>query len=503
MGSPDVLFKGIPNQFVRKYTRDAIVRLRPEVVVIPCAGAFASAIAAVDAGQPPERIVCGDIALYTSAIGYWLAGTDWRLEPKADGSFAWMRPILEPMPLDADDADGRDAALMTKMACVVLAIRILQYDRPAAHYQHRKRELIERAPVYLSQIKATAERAMGRLRGITYHARDLWETLGEHRDNPNALLLVDPPWYKSGYANMFRGVDQAFDWDVPRVPEFDPDDAERLTRWLGEGAATSFVYRGTPLKAFANPADEMGSPWRSVFVHHPQSSSSSVASWIVTNRPGALDTKFDRDDVEAHARPRYRLYDGKKEIHAIDRLEWRHEKRDVVNYYRDLLVHRLALSQTEDYRVLLLNGELIACFGYHVASIRTGGGVSQATLTFAFSPHSERYAKLNKLVLMCAVSSWMWDGVMKDIEQPPSRIATAMLTQYPENKIARGVMTLTEREWQEKTKQYKLLYHADVVHRSASETLALWLRRYAGDSRPQEMGRSGGDSRAQAQDATA
>jgi hypothetical protein len=80
MGSPDVLFKGIPNQFVRKYTRDAIVRLRPEVVVIPCAGAFASAIAAVDAGQPPERIVCGDIALYTSAIGYWLAGTDWRLE---------------------------------------------------------------------------------------------------------------------------------------------------------------------------------------------------------------------------------------------------------------------------------------------------------------------------------------------------------------------------------------------------------------------------------------
>jgi hypothetical protein len=474
MGAPDVLFKGIPNQYVRKYIRDTIAALRPETVVIPCAGAFASAVAAVDAGIDPAKIVAGDIALYTSAIGYWLAGTDWRLTPKSDGPFAWMQQHL-----DALCWEDEDGARKRQMACVVLAIRILQYDRPAAHYQHRKRELIERADVYLRQIEETAERAMGRLRGIRYVAQDLWVTLETYRDDPGALMLVDPPWYKKGYANMFRGVDQAFDWDVPRVPEFDPSDANRLTQWLGAGAATSLVFMGTPLADMRNPEHELGPPWRSIFVHRPQVSSSSVASWILSNTPERHEPRFDRDDVEGHARPRYRLYDGKKEIRATDQLTWRHEKRDVVNYYRDLLVHRLALSQTEDYRVLLLNGELIACFGYHVASIRTGGGVSQATLTFAFSPHSERYAKLNKLVLMCAVSSWMWDGVMKDIEQPPTRIATAMLTPYPENKIARGVMTMTERDWDEKKKAYKLLYHADVVQRTARETLELWLRRYA------------------------
>jgi hypothetical protein len=478
VSNPDVLFKGIPNQYVRKYMRDEIARLRPATVVIPCAGAFASAIAAVDAGQTPERIVCGDIALYTSAIGYWLAGTDWRLEPKADGPFAWMQRLLDAGDV-SQDYQQHDAYRKRQMACVVLAIRILQYDKPAAHYQQRKRELTERAGVYLRQIEETAERAMGRLRGITYHARDLWETLGTYRDDAGALMLVDPPWYKKGYANMFKGVDQAFSWDEPRVPEFDPGDAERLTKWLGEGAAKTMVFMGTPLTEMVNPEAQLGAPWKSVFVHRPQASSSSVASWILANQPSAHETRFDRDDVEASVRPRYRVWDGKSVIRPTDQITWRHEKRDVVNYYRDLLVHRLALSQTEDYRVLLLNGELIACFGYHVASIRTGGGVSQATLTFAFSPHSERYQKLNKLVLMCAVSSWMWDGVMKDIEQPPTRIATAMLTPYPENKIARGVMQLTERTWEEKKKMYKLLYHADIVRRTARETLETWLARYA------------------------
>jgi hypothetical protein len=54
-----------------------------------------------------------------------------------------------------------------------------------------------------------------------------------------------------------------------------------------------------------------------------------------------------------------------------------------------------------------------------------------------------------------------------------------MLTPYPENKIARGVMQLTERTWEEKKKMYKLLYHADIVRRTARETLETWLARYA------------------------
>lgn len=463
MGMPDVLFKGIPNAHVRVFTRDAIRELNPSKVVIPCAGAFASAIAALDAGLRPDQIVCGDIALYTSVIGKWLAGEQMRIEAK--GEFAWMNAKMT-TPIDT-------------MACVVLAIRILQYDKPALHYQHRKRELIENADVYLAQIKATAERAMGRLQGIRYDARDLWETLAEFRDDPTALLLVDPPWYKKGYANMFKGVDLAFEWDVPRVGEFDPESAPRLTSWLGDGEATSFVFYGVPLKEERNPEDELGEPWKSIFVHRPSLSSSSVASWVLSNKPTSTHVAFKRDDVEEKVRPRYKLYDGRREITRDSVITWKHEKRDVVNYYRDLLVHRLALSQTEDYRVMFVDGELFACVGYHVASIRTGGGVSQATLTFAFSPHSERYPKLNKLVLMCAVSSWMWDGVMKDIEEPPKRIATAMYTPYPENKIARGVMRMTAKEWDTGKRMYKLTYHADVVHRTAAETVQEWLRKYA------------------------
>lgn len=462
MAQPDVLFKGVPNQYVRGYVRDAIQRLKPGVVVTPCSGAFALASTAAQAGHPLDQIVAGDITLYSSVIGAYLAGDEMRLEAK--GEWEWLNEHMQ-------DPLGRVAA-------VTLAIRTMQYNGKTVHSAHRKRELIGRRHEFLQAIRESAAGALEHMRGIRYHARDLWESLDEYRDREDALLLVDPPWYKGGYTKMFAGVEEAFDWDVPPVPEFDPADAGRMIEFLGEGKATSLVFYGAPLTKMENPENEFGPPWRSVFVHRPRFGASAVATWLVSNRPEAFDSTYRREDMKGLPKAKYKQFDGIIRPDSVLRVK--PEAQDVVSYYRDLLVHNLPLINTELYEVLLMDGMLLACVGFHVQNLRTSTcKVPTANLTFAFSPHHERYPKLNKLVLMSCVSSWMWDGYMKDIEGLPEKIQTTMLTKYPENKIARGVMKMTNRERQ-KNGMYKLTYYSDLVHRTAEETVREWLSKYGG-----------------------
>jgi hypothetical protein len=71
-------------------------------VVIPCAGRFTIAEAAVDAGWRPEEIECSDISLFSSVLGYAAAQTDLNALPiefhsefadpsRARGKTAWRR----------------------------------------------------------------------------------------------------------------------------------------------------------------------------------------------------------------------------------------------------------------------------------------------------------------------------------------------------------------------------------------------------------------------------
>jgi hypothetical protein len=459
VGKPDLIFAGVPNQYVRRYVHDVIERTKPARVVIPCAGAFALATAARGAGIAPPNIVCGDITLYSSVLGAYASGQDFRLEAKGD--WAWLNDAMY---------DG-----LGKVAAVILAIRIMQYDRPALHYQTRKRELLSNAERYLLQIRETTARVLGSIAGLRYDARDLFETVEEFVSDEEALILLDPPWYRLGYTKMFKGIELAFDWDEPKVPEFDPSKIPLLTAMLAEAPAQALIFYGVPTKEQPDLSAEFGSVWAPVFVDRPKESGGSVATWLMSNKPERLRELTKRHDIEPHERPKYKLFEG--EIKPSMTLTVKNEKQSVVSYYRDLLVHRLGLINSELYQVLLLDGMLLACLGFHVGTMRTSAQYGIAKLTFAFNPHHEQYPKLNKLVLMCACSSWLWEPYLSDIEEMPTKIQTTMMTPYPETKIARGVMKMTSRV-KNADGTYKLTYYADIVQRSAAETLNEWLEKY-------------------------
>lgn len=106
-----------------------------------------------------------------------------------------------------------------------------------------------------------------------------------------------------------------------------------------------------------------------------------------------------------------------------------------------------------------------------------------ASVTFAFTVPHEKYGRLHKLTLMSIVSEWFWVDVLGQenwfsINGAPKNVKTVMLTPHPENKTARGILKLDDRE-QQPDGSYKLYYSAPTVQRSAADTIGEWAKKFA------------------------
>jgi Phage DNA Adenine Methylase-like domain 1/Phage GNAT-like domain len=475
MPSPNILFKGITRRSTRGYTAELLRQLQPKRVIIPCVGSFSQAVAAAAAGVPTTGIICGDIGLYSTAIGRAITGEDWRLVARASHPLAeWVAPLLT-------DPIG-------KAVGVLFGLKYLSWNRKdqPIHLRDLQRELLTYADAYQAQIRAQLDELATTLRGITYQARDMWETIAEHQDDEAAVLLIVPPYYKGGYDRMFRGAGDLFDWDAPSVRQFDEVEYKRLLELLATSPALALIGFGTDGD---DPAVAWGPPWRSIFAEAPSSARSSrKIQWTVANRtpPGVA---MVRPKIVAGA-ARYPLFDGEVRPNAslsVARLD-----RPSGAYYRDLLMHRIAGRPPEQYLGLLLDGRLLAVVGVHLRDARIGGGIGRdaskylgrVNLLFAFTVPHTRYARLHKLTLLCVVSRWFWRMVLHNaasglpIADDLRAVYTTMLTDHPENKTARGILKLERREPQSDG-TYKLTYAADLVDRTAEETLALWLAKHA------------------------
>lgn len=479
MSNPNILFKGIPRSPTRGYTARVLTAVKPDLVVIPCTGSFSLAWVALQAGIAPNRIVCGDISLYSTALGNAIMGQDWRLELKADDLYAeTVRQYLtDPI---------------SKAAAVLLMVRILQFVRPLAEngqekafYAHQRRELLHNAALYIDQLRDQIEALATTLKGLHYIAQDMWVTMEEYCGDAGVVALVNPPRYSGGYDRMFAGIDAIFDWDEPQASQFTERDYKLLMDTLGRQPALSLMYYATD---GPEPVEQQkwGDPWRSVFADRPGSMGRAAINWIVANRdPVGVEASRAKINV---GEAKYPLFDGVIEstshIHALK------VNKIVGDYYRDLFIHKLPGSTTEVYVGLMLDGHLMGIVGLHLADLRRGKVVKKgekvlahcASVTFAFTCPHPVYDRLHKLTLMSIVSSWFWDDVLGkeawyELNGTPKHVKTTMLTQHPENKTARGIMKLDTRE-EQKDGSYKLTYSAAVIGRDREGTLREWQTKF-------------------------
>lgn len=86
--------------------------------------------------------------------------------------------------------------------------------------------------------------------------------------------------------------------------------------------------------------------------------------------------------------------------------------------------------------------------------------------------------RLGRLCYMLAQNREFCDTLLDELDREKvTKIRTAMITKYPENKEVRGIMKLCSRAV-DKQQGYKLTYEAPIINtRSEKETLTEWLRK--------------------------
>lgn len=85
--------------------------------------------------------------------------------------------------------------------------------------------------------------------------------------------------------------------------------------------------------------------------------------------------------------------------------------------------------------------------------------------------------RLGRLLYMLAQNHCFTETLLDDLEREKvTKVRTAMLTKYPENKEVRGIMKLVNRQ-KDKNNGFKLTYEAELTDRTEQETLKEWLRR--------------------------
>lgn len=449
--------------------------MQPDLVVIPCTGSFSLAHVAREAGVPADRIVCGDISLYSTALGNAIMGTDWRLDLKPEVEYG---ELVAPYLTDP----------ISKAAAVLLMVRICQYTRTEQklYHLHRQRELIRNAAIYIDQLRDQIEALSVSMRGLTYKAQDMWVTMDDYCDGEGVVNLINPPRYTGGYLRMFKGIDQLFDWDEPQASQFVEKDYARLMEYLGEKPALSLMYYATDGD---DPVEAEGwvAPWRSVFADRPGTIGHSAINWIVSNRD-PVGVEASRAKIN-QGQSRYPLFDG---VVKPDSQLWAQRvDKTLGDFYRDLFIHKLPGSVTEVYVALMIDGHLLGIVGLHLADLRRGKTVVKgekvldhcASITFAFTCPHPVYDRLHKLTLSSITSEWFWVDVLGKeawytLNGAPKHVKTTMLTTHPENKTARGILKLDTRE-QQKDGTYKLTYSGAVQPFDRHQTLTNWLSKFS------------------------
>lgn len=415
--------------------------------VEPCAGTFAMANLAVQAGFKPEQIETSDVSMMTSVMGYAITGQS-----------------LEPLEIHAQGFTDEE---LLDPATALYAQLYLRTSKSAGneYFHNMLMDLKYRREEHIANIQKRIDATKSLLHGMSYRPLDMWEHLKEVLDDPHALVIANPPTYFSGY-EKFYDTQGKMTWKEPEYQLFDPQtghkqfydmcmDAKALVicyqeKKVGEAVGyTIFARAGT--RADLN----------AYITTNREEEAVALANGKKIKRPA----EGKLEPLECSMLPRDYVITEKSKVQIIP------IKAAQAQYYRVLWTHNFVGSSATFNRALLIDGYVAGVFGI---------SKMQAESLFVWYvmkvPH-ETY-RLGRLCYMLAQNKCFTDTLTDELEREKvSKIRTAMLTKYPENKEVRGIMKLVNRQ-DDKQNGYKLTYEAEIVaNRSEQQTLEEWLRR--------------------------
>lgn len=415
--------------------------------VEPCAGTFAMANLAIQAGFKPEQIETSDVSMMTSVLGY--AITDQSLEP-----------------LEIHAQGFSDEELLDPATALYAQIYLRTTKSAGNEYFHNMlMDLKYRREEYIQSIRDQIMNTRSLLHGMSYRPLDMWDHLKEVLDDPHALVIANPPTYFSGY-EKFYDTQGKMTWKEPQYQLFDPEtghkqlydlcmDAKALVlcyqeKRVGEAVGyTIFARSGT--RADLN----------SYITTNREEEAVALANGKKIKRP----TESKLEPLDCSMLPRDYV------IHEDSSIQIIPIKAAEAQYYRELWTHNFVGSSATYNRALLIDGLVAGVFGISKMA------ADSLFVWYVMKVPHEKY-RLGRLCYMLAQNRVFADSLLDDLEKEKvTKMRTAMLTKYPENKEVRGIMKLVNRQ-EDKQNGYKLTYEAELKDgRTEKETLVEWLRR--------------------------
>lgn len=424
--------------------------------VEPCAGAFAMSHIAAQSGYKHSEIESSDVAMFTSIMGYTIAGQSLEdLELRATGFT--NEELLDP-------------------AIALYAWLYLKTVKNAGkeYFYGIMRDLEYRKEEHLKGIREQLSRAKQSLHGMSYRVLDMWEHLNECYDDPSCLIIANPPTYTAGFEKWYD-TGGRMTWKEPKYGIFDPSHGLiDLYEKMKNAKCLVVCYEEN------KPGMTAGSP---IFARYGVRE--GVNAYLTTNRP-------DEATALAEGKKITRPNEGKLEpldcsilprdyeITRKSRIQVTQIERTVAQYYRKLWTHNFVGSSAPINMALLIDGMLAGVFGLDKSALTMGAFGTQVSdavfLMYGMTIPHKRY-RLGRLLTMLAQNRPLIMSVCTDIEKEKAKsLKTVQMTKYPEAKEMRGLMELTKKVVDKKM-GYRLTYESPLYERNAKQALKEWLGR--------------------------
>jgi hypothetical protein len=443
------IFLGVPPANGRNYLADILKNHKFKKYVLPCVGRFAGAQVVVKSGVKPEDIISSDVGLFSTLLGYYITGKD----------IESLEVELEGVPFDYKKYDTQEG----KIAEIYLAIKYLQL--PAKHYYNQalRDEITINHDKHHAKIVSDLKRHKEILGGCEYHTGDALTEVRKYKNDPEALIFINPPSVKDGYKKMFNFPDNIY-WKEPFFEHLNPDDFILFMDEIQDSAATIIVNMAT---------EESPKKWTKLFAEKK----GDVNNKLFCNKKFSerLAVNKKTQDVKL---PRIVMFDD-HEITKKSEIKIVLVNKEIAYHYRDMFIHRLGGASAQLTLAIFIDNQLMSVAGFDPSFLFRGDASKRYIHeTYGMTVPSTRYPKLGRLFMYFLTCVEFRDRLVKLWPQLSmtefDQFKTVCLTRLPEMRANHGLMKITDRD-RTKNGFYKLVYETTFHKRNFKECIILWL----------------------------
>lgn len=440
----NTIFQGISPKANRDAIGNYLKKHKFDKLIIPCVGRFTTPEVAVEAGMAPSQIITGDISLFSSLIGYYLAGKD-LTQLGISSAFDFIDPAQPP----AEYA-----------ASVIYGMKVCQLKENNYYNRELKKAITANPQAQIAALAESLKNLKEKLGGISYDIIDLRELIKNWQDDERALIMVAPPAYGAkGYARMFDLGDK-ITWNEPNIPYFgNKGDMEALVSGLTGVNATVM------LEIFRDRS-AVPDTW---ITYELIADSKLRATYLFLNKEP--DESFINRPRFVKTKPLpYPIISPADEITGDSEIKTLIVNLDVANYYRDLFTHKLGASMADTNVIFLIDGKIAAVRGYTSPAQAKG----ELYEIYGIVHNNTRHRHLNRLI-MRLITTRQFERAINNTLFDLEAITSTKISKYPEYREARGILQEYSRE-ELKDGTFKTKYRAAFRDMTFKDCIIEWLK---------------------------